>query len=150
MNETNFEKHDWDAIETELKMYMNKPENIPPRIEQAMKDFPTWRYYTDSQRGTHMYRVLGVYPPNDIEDEFFDINLIAAEITPDDFEHIGVTVFPIQHFTLINEWTPVHLITLKKHKHGKVFAKPTGFIDIQEELDKYTTHLHDQVELETN
>lgn len=110
---------------------------IHPRIRKAMKDFPPWRFYTDSELGVCVFRVLGVYPPPDLElNPEFEIRLIAASLPAGRSFDIRMDLLPMDYFKKIDEWSPQHVTMIQNHRHGDYFAKPTGFYEICKNMNQ--------------
>lgn len=132
-------KIDWDYVDSMLKKsIVIDPELGPihPRVQKAMDDYPCWRFYTDSNLKLCVFRVLGVYPPDDIDtNPDFVIKLIAASLPPNRNEDLRVDVLPIDDFLRIDEWSSHHVKMIMNHQYGTLFKEPTGFIEIQKGLN---------------
>ena len=140
-----FKKINWSEIDTHMNkaIVSDKSEYIPERIQNAMKSFPPWRFYTDKMTRTIPYRVLGVYPPEqDVElNPDYKIQLIGVSLKPENIEIIHMDLYDLDDILQIDEWSPLHVSAIRKHKYGSLFWEPIGFLQIQETLSGLTNDL---------
>lgn len=141
-------KIDWAKVDAQMKQAVVKDtatSTIHPRIRKAMDDYPVWRFYTDSEMHLCVFRILGVYPPADMEtNPDFKVKLIAASLPPGRHEDLRLDALPQDHFEMIEEWSPHHVNMIRGHKKGSYFAEPVGFYHIQHDLDKLTLETYDE------
>lgn len=138
-----FKKINWDKIDTQMNnaIISDKNEYIPERVQEAMKHFPPWRFYTDSLTCTFPYRVLGVYPPEqDVElNPDYKIQLIVASLLPENTQILHMELYNLDDVLQIDEWSPLHVTAIRKHKYGSLFWEPAGFIQIQQAVNGLTS-----------
>jgi len=137
-----FKKIDWVKLDADMRkaiLQNNDDERPHLRIQEAMDNFPCWRFYTDAELGLCVFRILGVYPPPDVDtNPDFIIRLVAASLPPGRNEDLRLDLLPLDYFKMVDEWNPHHVSMIRGHKHGEAFINPVGFMWIQQNLDQMT------------
>lgn len=129
---------DWKTIDTAYLQASGFAESMDPSVRECLMKYPPWRFYTDTQIGRCIFRVLGVdaSETEKLADGSPKLSLVIASLSPLQSNIcVRLDKLPPEDVVMVDQWSADHIGLLENHEHGMTFACPSGFYIIQQNLN---------------
>lgn len=94
----------------------------PKNVKEAYKNYPMWKFYTDKETKTAVYRVYGVC---EYEDGNCGLHVVSAHLLLNNDVIGGV---PLDHVEFIDDWSDKQKIKISLCPSPEAFYDPLGWI----------------------